>query len=145
MRKQALADIREIPIKHRSKSFSDDEERGEERGEAERSEERSEEHPFVKNFNEQVMKPLSEREVMEAVGEIPPVLTKAKRKRRANKVKEVIEIVDTPVDTPDVLIDVHTGANGPAENHIPVEDKPKKQRKRKVKRGEAERSDKKKE
>jgi hypothetical protein len=30
----------------------------------------------------------SEREVMEAMGEIPPVLIKAKRKRKANKKKE---------------------------------------------------------
>lgn len=92
LRKQVLSDIREIPIKHRSKSSSDEE------GEVKSEEEvkREEEHPFVKTFNEVVMKPLSEterapceREVMEELGELPPVITKAKRKRRANKVKEV--------------------------------------------------------
>ena len=85
LRKQVLTDIREIPIKHRSKSSSDEE--GEVKSEEDVKSE--EEHPFVKNFNEQVMKPLSEREVMEASGELPPVITKPKRKRRANKVKEV--------------------------------------------------------
>ena len=84
LRKQVLADIREIPIKHRSKSSSDEE--GEVMEQSDPTGE--EEHPFVKNFNEQVMKPLSEREVMEASGELPPVITKPKRKRRANKVKE---------------------------------------------------------
>ena len=96
LRKQVLADIREIPIKHRSKSSSDEE--GEVKSDEVKSEEEvkeqsdpsgKEEHTFVKNFNEHVMKPLSEREVMEASGELPPVITKPKRKRRANKVKEV--------------------------------------------------------
>ena len=72
LRKQVLADIREIPIKHRSKSSSDEE--GEIKEQSDPTGE--EEHP------------LSEREVMETLGELPPVITKAKRKRRANKVKK---------------------------------------------------------
>jgi len=65
LRKQVLADMREIPIKHRFSKSSDEEE--------------------VKSEEEH---PLSEREVMEETGELKPVITKTKRKRRANKVKE---------------------------------------------------------
>ena len=75
LRKQVLSDIREIPIKHRSKSEEEEvKEQSDPLGE--------EEHP------------LSEREVMETLGELPPVITKAKRKRRANKVKEPKEVVE---------------------------------------------------
>jgi chromatin remodeling complex protein RSC6 len=62
LRKQVLAQIKEIPIKHRSSKSSDDEE------------------------EEKVENP-SEREIMEVAGELEPVITKPKRKRRANKVK----------------------------------------------------------
>jgi hypothetical protein len=89
LRKQVLAQIKELPIKHRSQS-SDDEEK-------ETKEETKEEEKEVKEEEkkEEEMPP-TEREMMEEAGEIEPVITKPKiikkerKPRKANKKKELI-------------------------------------------------------
>lgn len=72
MRKQVIEDIRTIPIKHRNKSS--DEEKSDE-------EEKKEEEKKEEEVKEEL--PLTERDVMEEVGELPK-----RRRRKANKVKE---------------------------------------------------------
>lgn len=102
LRKQVKEEINSIPVKHRKSSSSESEDSEEQKigetiiindGEYETHltltgiKEVKEEvkNNFVENFNEIVMKPLSEREVMEELGEIPKVITKPKRKRKVNK------------------------------------------------------------
>ena len=68
LRKQLLTQINKLPVKHRSKS-SDDEK-------------------TLTSEEDTVETPPSEREMMEVSGELPPVITKAKRKRRLTKQKK---------------------------------------------------------
>ena len=82
LRKQLLTQINKLPVKHRSKSSD------------EFDVSNKSEVPLGTSISsgseEDTMEtPLSEREMMEHSGEIPPVITKTKRKpRRANKKKE---------------------------------------------------------
>jgi hypothetical protein len=77
-----LTQINKLPVKHRSKS-SDDEFDVSNKSEV----------PLGTSISDSeedtVETPLSEREMMEHSGELPPVITKVKRKpRRANKKME---------------------------------------------------------
>ena len=102
LRKQVKAEINAIPVKHRKSSSSESSDSEDQKvGETIISNDGEYEthltltgikgangasgEQFVKTFNEEVMKPLSEREVMEELGEIPKVITKPKRKRKVNK------------------------------------------------------------
>lgn len=78
LRKQVLAQIKELPIKHRGSGDDVDD------------------PPNTPSEEDEVEDtPPSEREMMEVAGELEPVIVKATRKRRANKVKTKVEEVKT--------------------------------------------------
>ena len=86
LRKQVKEEITAIPIKHRNKSSDEDEDKpedkpedkSEDKSEEDKPEEKKEAHSFFKAFNEHVIIPLHNQQVIEP-----------KRKRKANKPKVI--------------------------------------------------------